>query len=134
MVVFGNNQTVNIDERFESISVGKIESDSELCALYSLADVFVAPSLQENLSNAVMESLSCGTPVVAFNIGGMKDMIEHRKNGYLAQPFDVNDLAKGIETSIENCEMFSNRARGKVIEEFSMDKVGLKYKVLYDSL
>lgn len=134
LVVFGNKQTVSIDERFESISAGKIESDSELCSLYSLADIFVAPSLQENLSNAVMESLSCGTPVVAFNIGGMKDMIEHRKNGYLAQPFDVDDLAKGIETSIENYDAFSNRARKKVIEEFSMDKVGMKYKAIYDSL
>ena len=71
----------NIDGTF----VGYIQDSQLLTALYNIADVMVVPSLTENLSCAIMESLSCGTPVVAFNIGGNGDMIDHFQNGYLAQ-------------------------------------------------
>jgi glycosyltransferase involved in cell wall biosynthesis len=64
--------------------------------LYAAVDVLVTPSRQDNLSNTIVESLACGTPAVAFDIGGMPDMIEHKINGYLAKPFDTSDLAAGI--------------------------------------
>jgi len=104
---------------------------------YSAADVFVAPSTQENLSNAVMESLACGTPVVAFNIGGMPDMIEHRANGYLADAFDTSDLANGLEWVIEDNERhaeLSARARRKVVDTFAAPKVAREHLALYEEL
>lgn len=52
-------------------------------------EVFVAPSREDNLPNIVIESMTCGTPVAAFDVGGMRDMIDHRHNGYLAKPFDT---------------------------------------------
>jgi glycosyltransferase involved in cell wall biosynthesis len=64
--------------------------------VYSAADVFLAPSLEDNLPNTVLEALTCGTPCVAFNIGGMPDLIQHQKNGYLAEPFNVDDFVAGI--------------------------------------
>jgi glycosyltransferase involved in cell wall biosynthesis len=63
---------------------------------YSVVDVFVAPSREDNLPNTVIESMTCGTPVAAFDVGGMRDMVDHRHNGYLTQPFDTEDLARGI--------------------------------------
>ncbi len=66
----------------------------------------VVPSLQDNLPNTVMESLAYGTPCVAFDIGGMSDMIEHKKNGYLAQAFEIQDLAKGIAWILEDQERY----------------------------
>ena len=102
--------------------------------LYTAADVLVAPSIQENLSNTVMESLSCGTPVVAFNIGGMPDMIEHEKNGYLATPFETRDLAHGISWVIESNERYaqlSSAARNKVEKHYASQIVANQYLDLY---
>jgi glycosyltransferase involved in cell wall biosynthesis len=105
--------------------------------LYSAADVVVAPSMQENLSNTVMESLACGTPVVAFDIGGMPDMIDHQTNGYLATPFESNDLAAGMMWVLENegrREMLSQRARQTVEERYTLKTVANRYLVLYQSI
>ena len=70
--------------------------------VYSAADVFIAPSLAESFGYVILESLCCGTPVVAFNVGGIPDLIVHKENGYLAKYKDADDLAKGIEFCIEN--------------------------------
>jgi hypothetical protein len=96
----------------------------------------IVPSLQENLSNAIMESLSCSTPVVAFDIGGNSDMIEHKKNGYLAKPFDINDLAFGIDWVLSNKDykQLCINARNKVVNTFSYDLVIPKYIDLYTNI
>lgn len=117
-----------------SAYVGRLNDDARLAALYSAADVFVAPSIQENLSNTVMEALACGTPCVAFDIGGMPDMIEHRRNGYLARPFDAADLAEGIRWILEDDQRrkeLSSRARQKVLDEFAMPVVARRHLDLY---
>ena len=77
-------------------SLGTVSEDADLALIYSAADVFVAPSLQDNLPNTMVESLACGTPCVAFSIGGFKDAIVTGSNGFLAEAFDVNELASGI--------------------------------------
>ena len=82
--------------------MGHLHDDVSLVTLYSAVDVLVVPSLQENLSNVIMESLSCGTPVVGFDIGGNSDMIDHLENGYLAKPFHSENLAKGIDWILSN--------------------------------
>jgi glycosyltransferase involved in cell wall biosynthesis len=83
--------------RFKLMNLGHITNDEKLVVAYNSADMVVVPSTQENLSNVIMESLSCGVPVVAFNIGGNPDMIEHTKNGYLATPYDTVELTRGID-------------------------------------
>lgn len=117
--------------------MGHLHDEISQVLLYSAADVVVAPSMQENLSNTVMESLACGTPVVAFNIGGMPDMIDHQLNGYLATPFESNDLANGIKWVIENKsrqEMLSQRARKTVEERYALKTVANRYLALYQSI
>jgi glycosyltransferase involved in cell wall biosynthesis len=97
LVVFGAAGATNSrDLGFKVNYIGRLEDDASLALLYSAPDVFVAPSIQDNLPNTVMESLACGTPCVAFRIGGMPDMIDHGANGYLARPFDIDDLAQGM--------------------------------------
>ena len=76
--------------------MGFIQDSLHMSLLYNAADVFVAPSRQENLANTVLESLACGTPCVAFNIGGMPDAIDHKINGWLAVPYSTEELATGI--------------------------------------
>lgn len=117
-------------------SFGYINKDKMMALLYNAADVCVVPSLSENLSNAIMESLACGTPVVAFNIGGNSDMIEHKKKGYLASEQDCEDLAKGIEWCLNNNKdnVLGRAAREKVITNYTIDIVSNQYKQLYESL
>ncbi len=116
--------------------MGQLNDETSLQMLYNAVDLIVVPSIQENLSNVILESLSCGTPVIAFDIGGNSDMIEHKQNGYLAKPFDTNDLAYGIEWVLEHSDinLLRERARDKFLKEFSEDIVAERYINLYKSL
>lgn len=77
-------------------ALGTLQDEERIALAYAAADVFVAPSLRENLANTVLESLACGTPVVAFDVGGMPDAIDHASTGWLAPPADVAVLAAGV--------------------------------------
>ena len=83
-----------------------------------------------------MEALACGTPCVAFNIGGIPDMIEHQANGYLAQPFEVESLAKGIDWILSNDDpqKICDRAREKVEQEFSLELQARRYSQLFNEV
>jgi glycosyltransferase involved in cell wall biosynthesis len=113
---------------------GRLHDDISLALLYAAADVFVAPSVQDNLPNTVMEALACGTPCVAFDIGGMPDMIEHERNGYLARPFETGDLAHGISWVLEDDERhqrLAHRARQKAEHEWPLELQAQRYLALY---
>jgi glycosyltransferase involved in cell wall biosynthesis len=105
--------------------------------LYSVADVMVAPLMQENLANTVMESLAGGTPTVVFDIGGMPDMIAHQINGYLAEPFESDELAGGIMWVLENKDrhdMLSQRARQTAVERYALKTAAYQYLALYQDI
>jgi len=121
---------------FKTHYFGTNRDDLSLALLYSAADVFISPAIEENFSATVFESLSCGTPVVAFNIGGMPDMITHFKSGYLAKPFDTFDLAKGISWVLENKEELALRtfARNFVEKECTLKIQAKRYFELYKSV
>ena len=138
LVVFGANAQ-DLPMTFQNIDVtfvGYIHDSSVLTTLYNVANVMVVPSLTENLSNAIMESLSSGTPVVAFNIGGNSDMIDHQQNGYLANELDCEDMAHGIQWCIENYtnDVLSLNARQKVMNNYTIEIVSEQYKQLYQTL
>lgn len=138
MVIFGETVT----EKFPDIGckthvLGNLQDDLQIAMAYGVADVFLAPSTQDNLPNTVMEALACGTPCVAFDIGGMPDMIEHKKNGYLAKPYEPEDLARGIEWILaeeKRHQSLSREARLRVENEFDMNFVAQKYLDLYKSV
>ena len=115
-------------------SLGSFKDEVSLSIVYSAADVLVVPSLQENLSNMILECLSCNTPVVAFDIGGNPDMIGHKKNGYLAKPFDSEDLAQGIQWTLENKHAIGEQPRSTVHEKFDQNVVTPEYIKLYENL
>ncbi|HEY9609030.1 glycosyltransferase family 4 protein [Allocoleopsis sp.] len=114
--------------------LGRLSDEISLAVVYAAADVFVAPSTQDNLPNTVMEAIACGTPGVAFNIGGMPELIEHQHNGYLAQALDSEDLAQGIIWVLENQERYQklcDRARQKAEQEFTLEIQARRYESLY---
>ncbi|MGE5329740.1 MAG: glycosyltransferase family 4 protein [Deltaproteobacteria bacterium] len=138
VVVFGNSsKEVEPQIGFKTYYLGNFNDDYTLALLYSAADVFVAPSIQENLSNTVMESLACGTPCVAFNIGGMPDMINHQENGYLARAFEADDLEEGISWVLadnERLNRLSKKAREKAEREYNIEDIARRYSKLYNEL
>ena len=83
-----------------------------------------------------MESLACGIPTVAYNIGGNSDMIDHKNNGYLSIPYDPSDLAKGIEWILnnDNYSQLSSNARLKVVNNFDHMITSKKYIDLYKEI
>ena len=138
LVIFGAEKPRDPpDFGIEARYLGKFNDDISIALLYSAVDVFIAPSIQDNLPNTVMEALACGTPCVAFNIGGMPDLIDDRQNGYLATAYEPEDLARGISWIIEDPERWQNLsacARSKVQREFTLEKQAQSYIQLYEDI
>ena len=120
---------------FKVNSLGYI-SDTSMVAAYSCADLFVIPSLEDNLPNTIMESMACGTPCVGFEIGGIPEMIDHRVNGYVANYKDAGDLANGIQWVLEHEDRLalSDACVKKVQENYTEEVVAKQYTALYEKL
>lgn len=121
------NETLELEVRY----TGFINNSTQLCDIYNVADLLVAPSLQENYSNTVLESLACGTPAVVFEVGGMSDLIKTGYNGYLVKNKNADDLAKGIIYVSKNREVLSENAREQVMRKNTFTVIGEKYKNLF---
>ncbi|MGC8803137.1 MAG: glycosyltransferase [Bacteroidales bacterium] len=113
--------------------LGIVSTDSML-TVYNAADLYVTSSLQENLPNTVMESLACGLPVVAFKVGGIPEMIEHRQNGWLAEFKSASSLAEGIRWCLFETDYakLSINAREKVLREYTYKIVAEKYLNVFE--
>ena len=137
MVIFGKNKAFDVGLLpFKVYELNLISKQEELAELYSLADVFVSPTIEDNLPNTIMEALACATPVVAFNTGGVPDMVTHLQNGYLANYKSATDFAAGINYVLNtaNPQELGTNARQKVMQNFTNDIVAEKYLAVYKSI
>lgn len=137
LIIFGNKDTANVpDFAVSTTFLGTISNDAKLSLCYSAADVFLTPSLEDNLPNTVMESLSCGTPVVAFTTGGIPDMVRHLENGYLATYKSSDDFANGISWVYrqQDRSQLNNAARQAVMTHFSEKVIANKHISLYNEV
>jgi len=136
LLVFGQSQAAGHAELpLPTHFLGRLQDDLSLVLAYSAADVFVLPSRQDNLPNTAIESLACGTPVVAFNTGGLPDMVDHRRNGWLAPPFDTQALAEGIGWVLQDDRRRAGlgaAARETAETRFSEPVVAKQYAELYE--
>lgn len=117
--------------------LGRLNDDVSLALAYSSADVFVASSTEENLANTVIEAMACGVPCVAFNVGGMPDIVHPGRNGYLATPFATDDLARGIVSVLEagaDYARLAAEARLTVEREFSAALQARRFAALYEDV
>ena len=112
-----------------STAWGHITDPAKMREIYSAADVFITPSLEENLPNTIMEAMACGTPCVGFQVGGIPEMIDHQLNGYVAEYLSANDLAKGIQWSLTHAPHVA--ARQKVLTTYQDDIIAAKHTALY---
>jgi len=136
IILFGKNtESAAAELPFKVRSLPVITSEQALINIYNLADVFVLPSLEDNLPNMVMEALACSVPVVAFNQGGIPEMVSHQQNGYIAQYQSSEDLQAGINWVLNNKTIdLKNNARQKVLNDYSESIIAQKYQQVYQSI
>ena len=121
---------------FRTHALGYVNDEQRIVAVYNAADVFVLPSLSENLPNTIMEAMACGVPSVAFRVGGIPEEIDHRQNGYVANYQDSDDLAQGIWWTLFEADQESLRKAclQKVSHCYSQQSVANRYFELYEGL
>ncbi|NJR20861.1 MAG: glycosyltransferase [Richelia sp. CSU_2_1] len=137
LLVFGCAKPESpIDVGFKTHYLGRLD-DEILAKVYAAADVMVVPSRYEAFGQTASEALACGTPVVAFDVTGLKDIVDDKENGYLARPYDTEDLARGIAWVLEDRERHQNlcySARLKVEQNFTLELQAREYSNLYEKV
>ena len=137
LVTIGRDCNLEGSSRIEYLHLGVIQSERLMSIAYNIADVFVLPSLEDNLPNAVMEAMACGVPVVAFRVGGVPEMIEHLETGYLARNKDILDLANGIRMLLSDNNLritMEHKCRKVAVEKYSYPVQAKMYFNLYRNL
>ncbi len=137
LIIFGKSNAEFLSQfPFTTHNLDYVSSPEEIVMIYNSADAFVLPSLQDNLPNTVMESLACGTPVIAFNIGGVPEMVKNNFNGYLVEKENEADLSQQIFQALyhKHPEQLQNNARQFVLEHYSQEKIASQYVQLYKQI
>jgi glycosyltransferase involved in cell wall biosynthesis len=138
LVIFGYADKIDFEKlNFKSAFTGLVSDADLLNEYYAAADVFVLPSIMENSPNTVVEALSAGTPVVAFDACGTSELIDHLTDGYLASPYITEDLCNGIIHVLEQSEkddMMRKKAREKVEARYNIKNIAGQYYQLYKEI
>lgn len=138
LVVFGATEPEKpVELGFKTHYLGRLHDDISLALVYSTADVMIVPSIQEAFGQTASESLACGVPVVAFNATGLKNIVDHQQNGYLAKPFEAEDLARGIAYILQDKERHQklcDRAREKAEKEFTLELQAQRYLSIFTEI
>ncbi|MEP7255857.1 MAG: glycosyltransferase [Ferruginibacter sp.] len=130
VLIFGSGHSQQIADAipFKTKFMGYLSDEHATMLVYNAADVFIAPSTAEAFGYVIMESLSCGTPVVAFEVGGVPEMIKHKENGYIAKYKDANDVCNGIKFCLQN------NLKGSLQPEFYTNAIIKKHLSLFDEI
>ena len=135
VVVLGNRSGVLGDLLpFEVFPQEFLMDDYKIADIYNSVDLYATPSLEENLPNTIMEAMACGVPCVGFNTGGIPEMIDHLRNGYVAEYKSVEDFTQGLYhiLSAADYQQMSEEAVHKVVTHYSMQVVAQRYIEVYE--
>ena len=128
-ILGGHAEEVASQLALPSYPLGYVSNPSRIVSVYNAADVFVLPSLEDNLPNTIMEAMACGVPCVGFRVGGIPEMIRHQENGYVAKECDADDLAQGIRYVLADAdyETLSHECLHQVAQKYSQQSVANRY-------
>jgi glycosyltransferase involved in cell wall biosynthesis len=122
---------------FDTMNIGFINSEKKMSEYYACADILLYPSIQDNCPLVVLEAMSCGLPIVTFDTGGIPELVQHKKTGYIAKYKDVDDLFKGMNLLLKNPDLrkkYGFQARKRVKKYFTLKKQTQNYLRLYNKL
>ena len=129
LVIVGKNaEQIPLPDGIQATCFGSV-GEQMMPQLYNAVDVFLTPSLQDNLPNTIAEAMSCGTPCVGFDVGGIPEMIDHQENGYVARYRDAADLAAGIRFVLSHD--LRTAAHSKAAAAYNETEVAQAYINLY---
>lgn len=139
LVVFGNGTAPHSpNASFRTHYLGQIYDQARLSTVYRACDAMVVPSREESFGQTAMEALACGTPVASFRVGGLPEIVDHEVSGYLAAPYDVDDLAAGILSLLQSVgtdrgtEM-ARAARGTIERKFTLEIQAQRCRKIYEA-
>jgi glycosyltransferase involved in cell wall biosynthesis len=119
------------------VTTGYLTGEKQLSWVYSAADVFVLPSLQDNLPNTALEALSCGVPVVGFDVGGIPEIVHEGETGLLVAAKDVAGLRAAITSVVENKDVrvrMAEAGRRFAVANYGLEIQARRYLELYTEL
>ncbi|NEO57397.1 MAG: glycosyltransferase [Okeania sp. SIO3B5] len=125
------------DPNYQTIRIDFTSNDQVLANAYAAADVYLHPAIVENFPNSVLESMGCGTTCVAFNTGGVSDVVRHLETGYLARYKDIDDLAEGVKLLLGNKELLgrlSDNCQRLIAAEYTLERQAQRHADLYNQL
>lgn len=135
LLIFGQQQPLTKPETpYKTHWLGRVNDDHVMRLIYSASDVMAVPSRIDNLPNTALEAHACGTPVVAFDIGGLPDIVDHLQSGWLAPAFDTDNFADGISWVLQDRSRWmrlSSHARKIAEERFAPKVITEKYLAIY---
>ena len=135
-VVSCGAESIPVGELWHAQHLGYL-SKPEMALLSSACDVLLFTSREDNCPNMILEAMACGLPVVAFEVGGVPELVEHNKSGLLAKPFDVSSLCEHLKTILRNAELrqaMGRTALTAVTTSFTLDAQARLYRDLYTRL
>lgn len=121
----------------ETRALGAIRDDRRMALAYAAADLFVLPTVADNLPNTVLESMACGTPVASFDVGGVSDAVRHLDTGWLAPAADAAGLAVGVARLMADAALrgrLGHRGREIAVAEYSLELQAGRFAALYRAL
>lgn len=132
-IMGGHGEEIASQLPLQAYPLGYVSDDRAIVDAYNSADVFVLPSLEDNLPNTIMEAMACGVPCVGFNVGGIPEMIDDKRTGYVAKEGDTDDLAAGISWALEPAQRqaLSKNSVDKVRHCYSEHAVAMQYIDVY---
>lgn len=135
VVLGGDAESVKSALPLPVYTINYLSNEAEIAELYNAVDLFVTPSLQDNLPNTIVEAMSCGTPCVGFNVGGIPEMISHQQDGYVADYCDSIDFAQGITWCLNDNRYasLSQQARSSALANYSEPIAAQRYQAVYQS-
>ena len=136
VVLGGHSEEVKNLIPFDVYPVSYLSNEQDIMEMYNAVDLYVTPSLQDNLPNTIVEAMACGTPCVGFKVGGIPEMIDHKINGYVADYKNAQDLARGIQWCLQADRLpeLSHQAQEKAINTYAEDKVAHLYTQVYEMM
>ena len=121
---------------FRFINLGILTDEKQLRNAYNIANLFILPSRLDNLPNTGVEAHATGLPIIAFNTGGLEDVVSHNDSGFLAKPFDVSEICHYLKLSIRNPDrlnVMAQNARKKAKTQWNYETISSRYTDFYNT-